>query len=264
MSIDIRKPNITATSTDGQLTQVKSYLVQLSEQLQWLLNTDVTKGGMVVVQPTTQNTTTDQSSSELSVSDAQKAFSYLKPLIIKSADIVNAYYEKIDELINLSGEYVASSDFGEYTKTTNQTISANSDDITQHLERIEKVESNVSTISSAIKHQNSYIKSGAVGTTLDESGLATESAPGIEIGDFITLSDGVTTEVNTRYARFTAYGLELFGDDLTRPVAYIKQNKLYITNIEVINIEIKGNVRTGGFVTDCSDGIAIRWEGVVL
>lgn len=39
MSIDIRLPNITGGSATEQLAQMKSYLQQLTQQLNWALNT---------------------------------------------------------------------------------------------------------------------------------------------------------------------------------------------------------------------------------
>lgn len=43
MSYDIRKPMITAPTPEGQLSQIKSYLLQLADQLGFALN-DIAKG----------------------------------------------------------------------------------------------------------------------------------------------------------------------------------------------------------------------------
>jgi hypothetical protein len=61
---------------------------------------------------------------------AETTFNSLKALIIKSADIVNAYYEEINT--RLSGVYVAESDFGTYVEETDLKISRSSKDITQN------------------------------------------------------------------------------------------------------------------------------------
>ena len=46
MSIDIRLPNITATTESGKLQQMQSFMYQLVEQLNWALNNiDITGGG---------------------------------------------------------------------------------------------------------------------------------------------------------------------------------------------------------------------------
>ena len=111
MSIDIRFPNITATTEAGKLQQMQSYMHQLVEQLNWALNNiDITGGGSNAnlvktssASPTTQN------------DDPISNFNSIKGLIIKSADIINAYYDKIDSLLKLSGYYMAQSDFGTFS-----------------------------------------------------------------------------------------------------------------------------------------------------
>lgn len=250
--IELRLPNINASTERGQLEQIRAYLYQMAEQLQFAFNNADSSSSNVVMYSSATKGGTNTPSTE----DAQKTFNSIKPLIIKSADIVSAYYEEIDNLLKLSSEYVAQSDFGTYTESTTNAISANSDSITQHLTRISTIESNVEGINDAIKTQNSYIKSGFVGTTLDDTGLATESAPGIEIGDHQTLEDGTITATVKKYARFTAYGLELFGDSLEHPVAYIKQHKLYIRDAEFI-----GKVVFGAFRIDTSKGFNLKYIG---
>ena len=86
--IELRLPNITATDERGQLTQMKSYLYQFAEQLQWALNTmeKGTSSESVVLQ--------DKLGNVLEQTEEAKAyatFSSIKDLIIKSADIVEAY-----------------------------------------------------------------------------------------------------------------------------------------------------------------------------
>jgi hypothetical protein len=105
MAIQLRLPNITATTEREQLIQLKSYLYQLTEQLQIALDE---VGSPSSVQP--QTNVSAKGSSSITSKDAAVAFSALKPLIIKSADIVNAYYQKISN--RLEGQYVAHSDFG--------------------------------------------------------------------------------------------------------------------------------------------------------
>lgn len=246
MGIDIRMPNINATTDAGQLQQIRSYLYQFAEQMKWALDTMGAGQSETVVQQGGGSS----SSGSTEEADAMSTFNEVKSLIIKSADIVDAYYEEIDKMISLSGKYVAQSEFGDYTEETNQSISATSTQVTQNLNKIETIEGKVDGISDSIKEKESYIRYGYVGTTLDDSGLATNDAPGIEIGDYNNL-DG---SENRRYARFTAYGLELFGDTIEYPVAYIKQYKLYITNAE-----ITGTLILGGYRIDTSNGLSFKW-----
>ena len=251
MSINLRLPNITAPTEKGQLEQMQRFLYQMVEQLQFAFdNADSSSTDVVMPTSATKGGTDAET-----IKKAQDTFNSIKSLIIKSADIVKAYYEEIDSLLKLNGEYVAQSDFGAYAEKTEQKISANSDNITQYITRIETIESSVEGIRDTIKTQNSYIHYGAVGTTLDDTGLANETAPGIEIGDHQTLNDGTVT-TNKKYARFTAYGLELFGDSLDHPVAYVKQDKLYIRDAEFI-----GKVIFGTFQLDTTKGFNLKYIG---
>ena len=111
MSMNIRFPNITGVSEAEQLIQIKSYLYQLVEQLNWIL-------------PTIESST-DQagtSSPNPSFGDiSSETFYELKSLLIKSSDTLNAYYEKINA--KLEGQYVKQTDFDGYKQETAQSFS---------------------------------------------------------------------------------------------------------------------------------------------
>lgn len=144
MGIDIRLPQITGQSEREQLTQVKSYLYQLANQLQWALkNIDTT--ATVVQSPLPRSLLP---SNEAPTIDAAATFGSIKSLIIKSADIVDAYYEEINR--KLEGAYVAQSDFGAFVEKTSQTIEENSTSTTQRFENIQLIitdhDSNISSI----------------------------------------------------------------------------------------------------------------------
>lgn len=133
MGVELRLPQITGVTEKEQLLQIKSYIYQLREQLQFAFDTINTTGGSgngsYVVNQARGFTS---SSGGLSSSEAEITFSALKSLIIKSADIVDAYYEEINK--KLEGVYVAESDFGIYAEKTSQEIEANSTAITQNFE----------------------------------------------------------------------------------------------------------------------------------
>ena len=253
MSIDIRLPNINGTTEKEQLVQIRSYLYQFAEQMNWAMKT--IESGQdsddIVVQK--EGGLSSASSAE---KNAASTFSEIKSLIIKSADIVNAYYDQIESMLDLSGKYVASSDFGDYKSETDQKVSASYDKIEQTFEKTEAIDRDMDGVMDMVKNQNAYIHYGLVGTTLDDTGIATSDAPGFEIGDFQTLEAGTVSSTTARYARFTAYGLELFGDNKEYPVAYIKQNKLFITNAE-----FTGTVIFGGYKVDTSNGLSFKWVG---
>lgn len=237
MNIALRMPTLTGADTESHVRQLHSYLKRTVRELNVALS----------------QLEQQAAHTEAAQVPAQETFQNIKGLIIKSADIVNAYYEKIDALLKTSGQYVAQSDFGTYKEETLQRLCANDDSVTQLLRRAEQVEG---TLGNWQKTQSAYIRYGAVGTTLDETQIATDTAPGIEIGDFQSLEDGEGVAVNQRFARFTAYGLELFGADMGRPIAYLSGDRLCITNAEILQ-----GMKLGGYLLQTQNGIAFSWMG---
>ena len=237
--IDIRLPNITATDETGQLTQMRSYMYQLAEQLQWALTT-LEKG--IGAEEVELKNALGEAVEKTEEAKAQDTFNSIKDLIIKSADIVNAYYDEINDLINLSGEYVASSEYGEYKKETNNRIDATDRYIEQNLYTKE-------TIDGMVRENKGYIRYGAVGSSIDGED---STATGIEMGDYTSLNE----MEHSRFARYTSKGVELFdGSTSTQPVAIISKYK-----ITIMSAEFKGYVRLGQYRVDLSNGIAFKWE----
>lgn len=226
MSDNIRFPNITATSEAGQLAQVKSYLYQLVEQLNWALK-NIETGSSVL----------DEKGYPVSASAEQKedpvsSFNSIKALIIKSADIVNAYYEEVNR--RLEGVYVAESDFGIYTEQTASDIKANSTAIEQFYTNLQEVITDVEFLEHTVIEVNAHIHSGLL--YYDDDGVPVY---GLEIGQRTEI-DG--EEAFNKYARFTSDKLSFY-DNNDNEVAYISDKKLYITHVEVT-----GSFRIGGFV----------------
>ena len=240
MSIDFRFPNITAKDEVGQLIQMRSYLHQLVEQLNYAMKT-VESGSSGAA------SNVNQHGAAASKDDAnpQATFNSIKSLIIKSADIVNAYYETINA--RLKGLYVAESDFGTYTEATDAKIEANSKDIAQHYENIQQILSDIEGFENKLIEVNAHIKSGLL--YYDESGVPMY---GLEIGQRTEI-DGV--ETFNKYARFTSEKLSFY-DSNDNEVAYISDKKLHITHVEVT-----GSFSLGGFVdTVLTDGsVLTKW-----
>ena len=237
MSFDIRLPNITAADEAGQLSQMRSYLYQFAEQLKWALNTleNNQSSDAVVLKDAVGNVVEQTEEAK-----AQDTFNSIKSLIIKSADIVEAYYDEIDSLLQLSGKYVAQSEFGTYTQETEQKISATSTYVQQNFY-------NKETVDGRFRNTEGYIRSGIVGTSIFPEN---DTEIGIEIGNYT--SDNESN--HERFARYTAKGVELFASGKDQyPVAYLSQGKLYITSAEFISGMIMGN-----FSVDFSKGIAFK------
>lgn len=241
MSIDIRLPNITATTEAGKLQQMQSYMYQLVEQLNWALNT--------VQSAQSGNTSAAvvyQQREPSTPQEAEDTFNSIKALIIKSADIVKAYETTI--FSDFDGKYFAESDFGTYLEETNRKVEENSKGVTETYTRVESIDSRVEGVEDEISTTNSYIKRG----------LLSNGEYGIEIGE--TSEDGVFRQ----YARFTHEKLS-FHDVNGNEVAYIGAGNanngdtkcLYVTGRAVF----QGEVHFGGYKLDTSDGLAFTWIG---
>ena len=236
--IDIRLPNITAPTQAGQMLQMKSYLHQLVEQLNFALSNVESETAKVLETASATSTASKES-------DPLTTFNSVKALIIKSADIVNAYYDQIN--VKLKGLYVAQSDFGTYVENTDNVIDATSTAVEQLFTNLQQVITDIESVEHTLIEVNAHIKSGLL--YYDESGTPVY---GLEIGQK-TARDGV--EVFNKYARFTSDKLSFY-DSNDNEVAYVSDRKLYITIVEVT-----GSLIMGGFVdTVLADkSIVTKW-----
>ena len=230
--IDIRYPNIQGKTEAEQLVQVKSYLHQLVEQLNWALSTvESAQGGntSAVVYKQREPSTAQE---------AEDTFNSIKALIIKSADIVKAYETTI--FSDFDGKYFADSDFGTYLDETNRKVEENSKGVTETYERVQTIDSRVAGVEDEVKTTNAYI----------HRGLLPNGEYGIEVGE--TNTDGAFL----KYARFTADRLSFF-DTYGYEVAYIGAGCLYVEGKTVF----RGEIQLGKYKVDTSDGLAFTWVG---
>ena len=193
--IDIRLPNITASTERGQLEQIRSYLYQLAQQLNWAMENvdkkadDATKR----IEATTQQ--------KDAVEQAQATFSEVKSLIIKSADIVNAYYEEISH--RLEGVYVAEASFpggsAKFIQETTLNMEANSTNINLLFDNTQTIEDSVGSLQASVSevgHEVGNVKGDvdSLGESVD--GISSnvtaveESVSGVR-GDLDSLSGNV-------------------------------------------------------------------------
>lgn len=237
----IRYPNIIGKTDSQKLEQMKSYLHQLTDELNFHLNKAGTTGNNASGYPSTTN----EGAKLQKKTDTESTFNDIKALIIKSADIINAYYEEINA--RLESVYVAESDFGIYAEQTSQDIKANSQRIEQFYTDLQQI---ISDVDEAVHTQievNAHINSGLLYYADDGTPVY-----GLEIGQRTEVNG---EEVFDKFARFTAEKLSFY-DQNGNEVAYISDRKLYITHIEVT-----GSFTQGGFVdTTLADGsIVTRW-----
>ena len=217
--MSIPMPRQITGSGQEQLRQIQSYLFRLSQELELALGT-VDKQLLTLRDTAAQ---TERAVRTVSESQNPKAqFSSLKALIIKSADIVNAYYEEISR--KLSGEYVAQSDFGTFRQETRQSITENSQGITRAFSDLQTIENTLAELSGAVTQVNAWIKTGKLGE--DENSVPIY---GVEIGQQ-TEKDGIVAF--QKFARLLADRLSFF-DRNGLEVSYIGEESMHITRAEV-------------------------------
>ena len=237
-SFDIKLPNITATTEQGKIEQIRGYLYQLVDQLKWALNSmSESSNGVGLQKGSTSKPVTEE--------EAKVTFNSIKSLIISSADVVNSFYEKVNE--RFLGEYVAQSDFGTYTEQTTQTIEKTSTGIESLYTNIQQIITDIENLEHSLIEVNAHIRSGLI--YYDDDGVPIY---GLEIGQ-INEIDG--EEVFNKYARFTSDRLSFYDQNDTE-VAYISDYKLYITNAE-----ITGKLKLGAFELNTARGITLKYVG---
>lgn len=256
--MNFRYPNITNTSPSEQLAQIKNYLYQLVEQLNTEAKSEVSEEKQIMgLGISVPNNSASGGGTEQGLT-SKSTFSQIKSLIIKSADIVDAYYEEINK--KLKSEYVAESEFGSYRYEAEQAISGNASNIQQIFASIQEIQG---ALDQTIE-TNASIRSGLLFVVGDETleeelGQPLENGTevyGLEIGQRTTVNG---TEVFNKFARFTSYGMTLY-DKNGNLTAYITDRKMNIPNAA-----IKNSMTRGGFKeTLNSDGSSVeRWVGVV-
>lgn len=262
--IELRLPNISEGMSDREmLLQLRSYLYQLIPQLQWALgNAGSSSGGTVTV---VNRSSVSPSPSVSSSGSAKVTFEQLKPLIIASAEIVNAYYDEINK--RLEGTYVAESDFGIFKSETSQTLTATSEAVRQNF-------SNTAAIISELLESNEDLVERLDGAAEDIDGIAAEIRAssahivsgvleykngfpvyGVEIGQ---TNEENGEKVFSKFARFTADRLSFY-DRNGFEVAYISDYRLYITDIEVT-----GSLAAGYFVDVVKDNGDVVTKNIYL
>lgn len=255
--MNLQYPQINGKTGPEQLAQIRGFLFQLVEQLNMEGRESSSANHMVGGASDRASIYAGVQGTNNGAGTPMSTFNQIKSLIIKSADIIDAYYEEINR--RLESVYVAESEFGTYTKQASQNIQANADGIKQNFDSIQSISGQ---LDQAIRTR-ANIRSGLLFTVGDDNLEAElgQSLPegsevyGVEIGQ-TTAVDG--KEVFNKFARFTAYGMTLY-DNNGNLTAYITDSRLNIPNAD-----IKNSLTRGGFVeTINSDGSSVeRWVGV--
>lgn len=214
MSVDIRLPDLKEGSERSELRQIRSYLYQLALQLQYAL------GSVNQAQMQTRDKLT-----KLENQSPTANFTALKSLIIKSADITQAFSEEVQR--RLEGLYVAQSAFGTYARETAQQITENAEGIRRSFTNTERILGAVAELQTTVLETAAYIKTGLLYE--DAEGIPYY---GVEIGQK-TLTDN--TVQFQKYTRLCAGKLSFFDENDTE-VAYISDKCLHIARADVENL----------------------------
>lgn len=226
--MDFRLPNITGATPQEQMAQMQSYMRYFVEQLQWALNNIGSSSQANVVQ--SEPKSEPKSITAAFPYDPVTSFAALKPLIIKSAEIVNAYYEKIST--RLEGEYVAASDFGTFQEQTAQDILSNSTEIAQAFTNIQEVRTGFNT---------------NIDSLADEVGALDTNLQGIKEGVENNLH-AITGEVGQLETDIIEYK-----DDIDNSLQNMQAD---IDSINFSLVEVNANIRSGLLYED-ENGIPV-------
>lgn len=241
--MNVPQPNISGSDVKQSIQNITSYLFQLSSELNYALN-DIDNQISQVKPPATVKGLNPKAADS---NEAIKKFNEIKSLIIKSADIVESYYQKMN--LRFSGYYLAQSDFGTYAQATDNQIEVNSNGIQSLLTDIQQLNTELNDIGEFYTEAYGVIKAGKV----DEDG---QGMPiyGVEIGQR-NIVGGV--ETFNKYARFTADRLSFY-DPGGSEVAYFSDSKLYISDAEVTS-----SLKMGGYrwIVKDNGGFSLVWEG---
>ena len=177
----------------------------------------------------------------------------LKSLIVKTARLVKRQMEQLSA--RLEGEYVAVSDFGTYVERLSAYLEANPEALTQYYSFFADLQASTETVSAAFEQYRleteGYIRTGIV----CYDGAVPQY--GVAVGQNLTCRevDGETVvEQNDFRATFTASKLSFWQD--ASEVAYVSNNRLYITNITVLE-----GMSIGEWEISSENGLVIRWMG---
>ena len=263
MSFKFQLPPITAESG---IDKLRSYLMQMTDQLEYALNNIETSNFTLETQK--QVVTKPEQYTEQSVDEA---VAILKDMIIKNAEVIEQHMDEITQ--ELHGDYTAlSSEFGAYKEESTAQITANANSITQNISITQTIRSDVAGLNSSVSNLNinkanatdvstqgswiqqtdSYVKTGV----LYYEGLT--PVTGIALGQIqheIVNGNDCMKRVGF-YATFTPQELAFYKD--STKVAYVSNDKLYINKAEILNEFDFGRYE---YKDESGRGLTLKWKG---
>ena len=182
-----------------------------------------------------------------------RGYQELKSMIVKTAALVKRQMDH--QSARQEREYVAVSDFGTYVERLSAYLEANPEALTQYYSFCSDLQANMEAVSAAFGQYRTetegYIRTGIV--------YYDGPAPvyGVAVGQNLATTeiDGQqVVEQNNFRAVFTAQRLSFWQD--STEIAYVSNNRLYITNITVLD-----SISIGHWRMDSGNGLAFKWIG---
>lgn len=246
MALGLSPPGQFRGTVQEQLRQCYSYLFQLHRQLDTALQA-LPRSGEVAV---TGSSGREAKAGNNAAGEAES----LRALIIQNATLVRREMDRLET--ELKGSYVAVSDFGTYLQELNALIQADPEAVTQYYSFLSSLEANVDRVDTAfqtyLQQTEGYIRTGVVDW---EAGLPIY---GVAVGQGLTTTetDGETVVSSQQFrSTFTARRLSFWQGDVE--VAYLSDNRLYITNITILGTMNLGNA----WAVTHSGGFTVKWIG---
>ena len=245
-------PASPAGSLRQQVMQQYSYLFQMAQQLNLALEQlEQAESGTVRAAGAASG---GGAAGGTKLAAADRQYQKLRSMIVKTADQVRHTREELTA--RLQEEYVAVSDFGSYVASLSAYLEANPEAVTQYYSFFSDLKADVEAVDAAFRHYKvdteGYIRTGIV------SYDGAVPVYGVAVGQDLVCRevDGEqVVEQNNFRAVFTATRLS-FWQDATE-VAYVSNNRLYITNITVL-----GGIAIGDWSVEAAEsGLAFRWIG---
>ncbi len=242
-----------------QLQQLRDYLFQLHRQISGAMTAmeegSLTRADAWKPAAATAGTAEDKPATN---SRSQHAAA-LKSLIISTADVIRHEMNQIT--LDLHDDYLAMSDFGFYRESVKTQFAAAAESVTQQIGYAAEIAAaaNAATgdaLQSYIVNTNGFIRQGiirydgavpvigiAIGQDIQTTGTGTKDGREYPVID-----------TGSAMSTFTAEKLSFYLNGAE--VAYVSNNRLFITDAE-----ITGTMRMGNWEISERNGYSIKWIG---
>ena len=258
MSGQIRLPNINAQGDRAQITQIRSYLYQLSADLQHILtNLDA---GNFRTGSTAQQVLSGGMSGEQKKT-LESGLGNLKSLIIKTADAVQAEMQVLET--SLESKYVAVSDFGTYQENIEKQLKDTAASIDQAISYYAALSDALGGVSDEFDaytvEVQGYIRQGIIGYE--------DAVPviGIAIGRDLSVTGSKETVNGKTYDVIdTSSNMSIWTPDKLAfyingaEAAYFSNGALYVGTVIVEDKLVLGQKK---WQIDHGNGLSIKWIG---